>query len=168
MSIKVVFVDVDGTLTDGQFIISSNNDISKSFYTRDFHSLMMLQNSDIFVVIITSSFDDVIVAKCKELPPDAQKKLFIYQDVVDKKEKVRNILEKWNILECESAFIGDAWNDLEVMEYLKERGGYIGCPKDAVEEVLEEAEFVSSYNGGKGAVSEFCMNIMDINKSSSE
>jgi len=34
--IKIVAIDVDGTLTDGKYYISNKGEVSKSFYTRDF------------------------------------------------------------------------------------------------------------------------------------
>ena len=41
------------------------------------------------------------------------------------------------------------------MNEVKKGGGVIGCPKDAVARVVEVADFVSSRNGGDGAVREF-------------
>ena len=37
----------------------------------------------------------------------------------------------------------------------KAAGGIVGCPADAVEKVVSIADFVSSRNGGDGAVREF-------------
>ena len=53
------------------------------------------------------------------------------------------------------AYIGDDINDLVCMQYIKEAGGIIGCPADAIKEVVAIADFVSSKNGGNGAVREF-------------
>ena len=41
------------------------------------------------------------------------------------------------------------------MQPIKTAGGLIGCPKDAVKEVLEISDFISSKDGGNGAVREF-------------
>lgn len=51
----------------------------------------------------------------------------------------------------EIAYIGDDTHDLECINKFK----YSACPKDAHPEVLEKAKFVSSFDGGKGAVREF-------------
>lgn len=44
---------------------------------------------------------------------------------------------------------------------VKEAGGIIGCPADAVKQVVDIADFISSKNGGEGAVREFIEWIMD-------
>lgn len=41
------------------------------------------------------------------------------------------------------------------MTIIKENGGIIGCPKDAAVAVTKLANFISSHNGGDGAVREF-------------
>ena len=46
------------------------------------------------------------------------------------------------------AYIGDDLNDLPAMQL----AGYIGCPADSCQEVIRIADFVSTKNGGSGAV----------------
>ena len=41
------------------------------------------------------------------------------------------------------------------MKLIKEAGGIIGCPQDAVEDVKKIADFIALNRGGKGAVREF-------------
>lgn len=55
----------------------------------------------------------------------------------------------------EVAYIGDDINDLACMQKVKDGGGIIGCPADAVSEVKAVVDFVSKCNGGRGAVREF-------------
>jgi 3-deoxy-D-manno-octulosonate 8-phosphate phosphatase (KDO 8-P phosphatase) len=49
------------------------------------------------------------------------------------------------------AYIGDDDNDLECMR----AASLAGCPADASENVIKEADFVSARCGGCGAVREF-------------
>jgi len=51
--------------------------------------------------------------------------------------------------------IGDDLNDYPCMLAIKEAKGMIGCPADAVKAILEISNFVSSKNGGAGAVRDF-------------
>lgn len=53
------------------------------------------------------------------------------------------------------AYIGDDINDLSCMIPVKEAGGVVGCPADAVERVKEISDFVALHNGGDGAVRDF-------------
>ena len=55
----------------------------------------------------------------------------------------------------EVAYIGDDMNDFPCMALIKEAGGVIVCPKDAVKQVVSIADFVADHNGGEGAVRDF-------------
>lgn len=55
----------------------------------------------------------------------------------------------------EVAYIGDDINDLPVMKPVKEAGGLIGAPHDAVKEVLKISDYIAYHNGGDGAVRDF-------------
>jgi 3-deoxy-D-manno-octulosonate 8-phosphate phosphatase (KDO 8-P phosphatase) len=55
--------------------------------------------------------------------------------------------------------MGDAENDLPPMN----KALFTGCPADAIEEVQENANYISEFEGGRGAVYEFCMHIYNEN-----
>ena len=44
---------------------------------------------------------------------------------------------------------------------IKEAGGIVGCPRDAVKKVRDVSDFISNYNGGEGAVREFIEWLVD-------
>ena len=75
----------------------------------------------------------------------------IYQNVKNKDEKLKEIINDYSKI----AYIGDDINDLSCMKLIKEAGGIIGCPQDAVEDVKKIADFIALNRGGKGAVREF-------------
>jgi len=74
-------------------------------------------------------------------------------------EKVQKLLDRLNITFENTAYMGDDLNDLSVMKHVV----LAGCPKDSVQEVLEISNFISSKNGGDGAVREFLEYIMKNN-----
>lgn len=41
------------------------------------------------------------------------------------------------------------------MKVIKKAGGLIGCPADAVKEVVELSDYIAPHNGGNGAVRDF-------------
>jgi len=61
-------------------------------------------------------------------------------------------MQKYNLTFDEVAYMGDDLPDICCLE----KAGLKGCPQDAVEEVKSIADFISSKNGGRGAVREFC------------
>ena len=75
----------------------------------------------------------------------------VYQGYDNKLRKLKEITNELNLV----TYIGDDINDIECMKAVKEAGGIVGCPFDAVEKVKRISDFVSQYNGGYGAVREY-------------
>lgn len=145
--IKMLFLDVDGTLTDGKIHISESGELFKSFNIKDglgIHDI--LSSKGIIPVIITGRNSKMLELRCKEIGIKA-----IYQGIQDKKPFMRQIIYDNGCKEEECAYIGDDINDYECMQLVK----YRGCPKDAVGEIINICDFVSTKCGGDGAVREF-------------
>ena len=77
----------------------------------------------------------------------------LHQGISDKLGKLREIIKYESL--SKAAYIGDDINDLTCMREIKQAGGIIGCPEDAVKEVKEISDFISERSGGNGAVREF-------------
>ena len=140
-------MDVDGTLTDGKIYMGNDGEMMKAFSIKDgcgIHDILI--PAEITPIIITGRTSRILENRCKEI---GIKK--IYQGVSNKIEKLLSITSDLSV----AAYIGDDINDLAAMNLIKEAGGKIGCPADAVEKVKDIADFISSKNGGDGAVREF-------------
>lgn len=103
-------------------------------------------------VIITGRSSKILENRCKELGITN-----LHQGIRNKIEKLLTITTDLSTV----AYIGDDINDLSCMESIKEAGGLVGCPADAVQKVIDLADFVSKRNGGNGAVREFIEWIID-------
>ena len=53
------------------------------------------------------------------------------------------------------AYIGDDIPDITCMKHILNAGGIVGCPKNAIEEILKIANYISPHNGGEGAVRDY-------------
>lgn len=157
MEIKILVMDVDGTLTDGKIYMSETGESMKAFSVKDgygIHSILPVKQ--IIPVIITGRNSGIVWKRAQELDI-----LYVYQNVKDKLECLNNMLRE--ICEKENkyydlsnvAYIGDDLNDLGCIKEVGSAGGVTGCPKDAVRELKEECHFISAYQGGEGAVREF-------------
>lgn len=146
MNIKMLVMDVDGTLTDGNIYIGNNGELMKAFNVKDGYAISKLKNYGIEPVIITGRKSDIVQTRAKELRITE-----LYQGVENKVEKLKSITEALNVKPEEVAYIGDDMNDLECIRYCR----VTGCPSDAVEEVKQEVRYICKHNGGKGAVREF-------------
>ncbi len=149
-NIKVLIMDVDGTLTDGKIYIGNSGEVFKAFCSKDGCGIKeILIPAGIKPVIITGRESKILENRCKEIGITK-----IYQGVQNKLEKLDMITK----LDCgyeNFAYIGDDINDLSCMEKIKEAGGVIGCPADAVKKIKEISDYVCIHNGGCGAVREF-------------
>lgn len=149
--IKYLVMDVDGTLTDGKIYMGNDGEIMKVFNVKDgcgIHDILI--PSGIIPVIITGRNSRILENRCKELGISR-----LYQGIGDKLTLLKQILEEEENEMSSVAYIGDDINDLKCMIQVKKEGGIVGCPADAIDNVVSIADFVSVHNGGDGAVREF-------------
>lgn len=115
-----------------------------------------MPHKSIVPVIITRRESEIVSNRCKELGIH-----FIFQNARDKLACLNNLIVTYNKEYSASyslqsiAYMGDDINDLECMKVIKEAGGLLGCPADAVPQIIKLSDFISSKNGGNGAVREF-------------
>lgn len=146
-NVKYLVMDVDGTLTDGKIYMGENGEILKVFNIKDGYGIRNIAIlRGINPIIITGRSSKILENRCKELGIEQ-----IYQNIDKKIEKLREVTKDLNVV----AYIGDDLNDLPCMLAVKKAGGVIGCPKNAVKRVQEISDFISTYDGGDGAVREF-------------
>lgn len=151
MDIKILVMDVDGTLTDGKIYMGENGELCKAFNIKDGYGIHdILIPANIIPVIITGRESMIVKNRCYELDISE-----VYQGIKDKKEKLIDIANKYNIELKEVAYIGDDINDLSCMEVIKRAGGVIACPADASKQIIDLSDYVSEYRGGEGAVRDF-------------
>lgn len=149
--IKLLFMDVDGTLTDGKIYMGAKGEELKAFDIKDGYGINeILPEFGIIPVIITGRCSEIVENRAKELHIAE-----LYQGRHDKLETMIKIIEKYDCTIKNAAYIGDDILDLKCMLTIKEAGGFVGCPYDAVGEIKKLADFISTKNGGDGAVREF-------------
>jgi 3-deoxy-D-manno-octulosonate 8-phosphate phosphatase (KDO 8-P phosphatase) len=145
--VEYLVMDVDGTLTDGKIYMGNNDELCKAFNIKDgcgIHDIAI--PNGITPVIITGRKSEIVLRRSKEIGIER-----IYQGVGNKTEVLLSFASSLSRV----AYIGDDINDLNSMLLVKEAGGIVGCPKDAVKKVISIADYVAQYNGGNGAVRDF-------------
>ena len=152
--IKFLVLDVDGTLTDGKIYVDDKDTSFKAFNVKDGFALVNWLKLGGEVAILTGKKSNIVERRAKELGIK-----YIIQGSKNKKQDLKNLLKELNITFENVAYMGDDLNDLGVMKSV----GFSACPKDSVQEVLEITNFISSKNGGDGAVREFLEHIMKKN-----
>lgn len=151
--IKMLVMDVDGTLTDGCIYMGPEGEAMKAFNCQDGYAIaQILPKIGVTPVIITGRKSRITENRAKEL-----KITQLHQGVHDKLPLLREIAREIGASQEEVAYIGDDLNDFDCIRWC----GFTGCPADAVKEVRETVDFVCSRNGGRGAVREFVEQIRD-------
>ena len=145
--IKLLVMDVDGTLTDGHIYIGAQGELMKAFDVKDGYAIAhLLPAAGIVPVIITGRQSAIVEERARELSiPE------LHQGVGDKLACLKAVVEKYRAEPGEIAYIGDDLNDLACIRFC----GLSGCPADAVAEVLAAVDHVCTRKGGNGAVREF-------------
>jgi len=144
--IKLVLLDVDGTLTDGGIYRGNNGEELKRFNVKDGYAIVNAQKLGIEFGIITGRKSELVEIRSNEL-----KIKYLYQGISEKTVILEEIMQKTGLKKEEIAYMGDDLNDILIMK----QSGLTSAPKDAADEVIQIADFVSEKNGGSGAVREF-------------
>ena len=145
--IKVLALDVDGTLTDGSIHISNDGELFKTFNVKDGYGIRSLIDSGVIVVIITGRESNIVENRARELKIQE-----VYQNVVDKAAQLKEVTARHNLSMGEVAYIGDDLNDLECIRI----ASLSFAPNDAVDAIKDEVDIVTSNCAGHGAVRECC------------
>lgn len=143
--IKMVVFDVDGVMTDGSITYDENGVEYKTFNAKDGQGIVMLTKAGIITAIITARENGTVKHRFENL---CMTKLFMGQK--NKTIALKQLVEEYDVTYSEIAYMGDDLPDLCVLKEV----GLACCPNDAVGEVKEVCDFVSSKNGGRGAVRE--------------
>ena len=142
MKIKMLVMDVDGTLTDGHIYMGPNGEAMKAFDCKDGYAInQMLPQMGITPVIITGRDSAILANRAQELHIAE-----LHQGVADKLPLLKQIAEKHGVLPDEIAYIGDDLNDLPMLA----RYPVSVAMGNAVEDVKAAAKYVTLKNDEGG------------------
>ena len=145
--IKAVVFDVDGVLTDGSLTFDENGKEYKTFNAKDGQGIVMLNKTGFITAIITARQNGTVRYRFKNLGMTK-----LYEGCKNKIAALNDFMQEFSLKAEEIAYMGDDLPDICVLKKV----GMPCCPSDAVDEVQKYAKFISSKNGGRGAVREMC------------
>jgi len=152
MKIKVIFMDVDGVLTDGKINVdATGKELFKSFCSQDTVGIIKAQKAGLHVVWISAKESDITRKRAESL---GIKTVYIS---TEKGKKVEVFCAESGIAMTDACFIGDDDADIEAMRL-------VGCPiavANAVHDVKKAALYITSRSGGYGAVREAIEYVLD-------
>lgn len=141
--IKLLILDVDGTMTDGGVYYDATGNELKKFAIKDGAGIVLARAAGIQVMICTGRACEAVRHRAADLHIE-----YLYQNVADKAAFLRGFLAEHHFSREQAAYCGDDLNDLAAMALC----GFVACPADTVDAVRRRADFVCPHRGGEGAV----------------
>jgi 3-deoxy-D-manno-octulosonate 8-phosphate phosphatase (KDO 8-P phosphatase) len=145
VEIQLLALDVDGVLTDGTLIINADGSESKFFNSLDGHGIRMWQRAGHKVALLSGRASEPTKRRAEQLQIE-----YVFQDCHDKLSVFEKFLEQLGLSPDKVAYIGDDLTDVPVMRYV----GFGVTVANAVDEVKQYADYVTTRPGGSGAVRE--------------
>ena len=150
--IKLLVFDVDGVMTDGSITYDENGVEYKTFNAKDGHGLAKMIKNGFMTAVITGRKNGTVDRRAIDL-----RFTEVYQGVKNKLPILEGIMQKYELTFDEVSYMGDDEPDIPVLEKV----GIAACPADAVDNVKKVCNFISTKDGGKGAVRELCDFVFD-------
>ena len=143
--IKVILMDVDGTMTDGGVTLLSQPDGSaleiKTFDAHDGQGLTLAHTAGLRTGCITGRESAALLRRAHEMKME-----FIYMKIALKIPAYEEILAKAGVSDAEVAFIGDDLPDIPLLR----RVGLAVAVGDAVADVKKVAHYTTQARAGSG------------------
>ena len=147
--IKVLLMDVDGTMTDGGVtLLSQTEEIAieiKTFDAHDGQGLTLAHTAGLRTGCITGRQSSALLQRAREMNME-----FIYMKQALKMPAYEEIVRKSGVPDSAVAYIGDDLPDLPLLR----RAGLAVAVGNAVPEVRKAAHYTTKALAGRGAIRE--------------
>ncbi|MEO8277069.1 MAG: phenylphosphate carboxylase subunit delta [Thermoanaerobaculia bacterium] len=150
-ALQWLLLDVDGVLTDGRLWFDDEGESVKVFDVRDGLGIKLLQASGIQVGILSARKSLIVEKRARDLGLTE-----LLQGEENKLASFRAFLERHRLEASAVAYLADDLLDLAVLAAC----GLSSAPADAVDEVRQRVDYVTTAGGGRGAVRELAERIL--------
>lgn len=152
--IKLILMDCDGVLTNGDLFYGINGEMMKVFNVKDGQGIVTWHSLGYKTGIITGRISKIVEQRVNELGIK-----YLKMGSKDKVVDFYKILKKSKLLTEEVAYIGDDIPDMEVFKL----AGLAITVNDCHESLINKTHYKTTHNGGSGAVRE-CIDLILMTK----
>ncbi len=149
--VKLLVLDVDGILSNGQIIYDANGIETKAFSVQDGVGIKSLARYGILTAIITGRSSPMVDKRATEIGID-----YVVQGRDDKLVALTELLasldKALNISAADCAYMGDDLPDIKALQTV----GFAATVPNAHSEVINRCDMITTRAGGYGAVREVC------------
>lgn len=151
--ITTFIFDIDGVLTNGQVLVTTDGQLLRSMSIRDGYAIRKAVTSGYRICIISGGTNEGVIKRLNTLGVTD-----IFLGVHDKIKCLNDYFEKNNIQAENVVYMGDDLPDREPMKLV----GLPACPQDAEPEIKALATYVSHRSGGEGCARDILKQVMKI------
>ena len=146
-SVRLLALDVDGVLSDGQLYFGNQGEEIKAFNSLDGHGIKMLQSTGVKVAIVTGRTSHIVAQRAGQLGIE-----LLLQGREDKLTALHQLTQHLQLDWSQMAYMGD---DLPDLAAIIKVGLGITVP-NAANTMALHSQYVTQRCGGQGAVREVC------------
>jgi len=150
--VSVLILDCDGVLTDGGMYFDADGQALKRFDVKDGLALVRLAEMGFPTAVVSGDQSAITAARCEKL-----RITHVMLGRMDKQSALNELFAATGLSAEGAVYVGDDVTDIPAMRMV----GLSVAVADAVDRVLEVADWVTQRPGGRGAVREVCDAIVD-------
>ncbi len=152
-NIKAFVFDVDGVFTDGRIYLLPGGNMSRVMNVLDGYAVVKALKNNYIIGVITGGNDPEVRNRINYLGVTDY-----YAKSPDKMIDFENFCAKYNLDKEDILTMGDDVPDVQIMK----NSGISACPKNSVPEVKAISDYISTIEGGKGAVRDVIEQVMKV------
>ncbi len=150
-NIKAFVFDVDGVFTDGSVYLLPGGNMSRVMNVLDGYAVVKALKNKYLIGVITGGNDEMVKHRINYLGIEDY-----YAKSHDKMADFEDFKKKHHLKNEEILTMGDDIPDLHIMK----NSAIAACPENAVPEIKEIADYISTVKGGSGAVRDVIEQVM--------
>lgn len=152
-NITTFIFDIDGVLTDGSLVISTEGEMLRTMNVKDGYAIKTALSKGYNICIISGGSNPGVRSRLQGLGVTD-----IHLGINDKVETLDQYMDVYNIKPEQTLYMGDDIPDFHVMQMV----GMPCCPNDAVAEIKEISKYISHKQGGKGCVRDVIEQVLKV------
>lgn len=151
--ITTFIFDVDGVLTNGSILVSTDGELLRSMNIKDGYAMKKALRAGYTICIISGGKNEGVRSRLRDLGITD-----IYLAIQDKVACLDEFFDIYDIKAENVAYMGDDIPDIYPMQKI----GLPTCPQDAVAEVKSVSKYISHKKGGNGCVRDLLEQVMKV------
>lgn len=151
--ITTFVLDVDGVLTDGTVLVTSEGEMLRTMSIKDGYAIKVAIQKGFKVCIITGGTNEGVKKRLQGLGVTD-----FYLGSHNKVDALDEYLDIYDIPRQEVLYMGDDIPDVPAMQQV----ALPCCPQNAVPEVKRVAKYISHINGGQGCVRDVVEQVLKV------